>query len=83
MKKNLIVFGTRPEAIKMAPLIKELVELIKNIVVFNGQLVFNTDKPDGTMQKLTDVSKLNTLGWKHKVLIEEGIKNIYDWYVHK
>lgn len=64
----------------MAPLIKELVELIKNIVVFNGQLVFNTDKPDGTMQKLTDVSRLNNLGWKHQVSLEQGIENIYDWY---
>ena len=63
--------------------IKELAEMIKEVVGFKGQLVFNADKPDGTMQKLTDVSKLTQLGWRHRVLIEEGIKNIYDWYVHK
>lgn len=57
--------------------IKELAELIKNEVGFNGELVFNTDKPDGTLKKLTDVSKLNTLGWKHIVDIEEGIRKIY------
>lgn len=41
---------------------------------------FNTDKPDGTMQELTDVSKLNDLRWKYKVPLENGIKMMYDWY---
>ncbi|MBN2816749.1 MAG: GDP-L-fucose synthase [Campylobacterales bacterium] len=61
--------------------IKELAELIKEIVGFQGELYFNTDKPDGTMVKLTDPSKLHTLGWKHKVELEDGIKNIYEWYL--
>ncbi|WP_418508828.1 GDP-L-fucose synthase family protein [Corallibacter sp.] len=61
--------------------IKELAETIKNIIGFKGDLVFNTDKPDGTMRKLTDVSKLNNLGWKHSVELEDGIKKVYDWYV--
>ncbi len=61
--------------------IKELAELIKNIVGFKGELYFNTQKPDGTMLKLTDSSKLNTLGWKHKVEFEDGIKSIYEWYL--
>jgi GDP-L-fucose synthase len=61
--------------------IKELAELIKNKVGFNGELVFNTDKPDGTMKKLTDVSKLNTLEWKHIVDLEEGVRKMYQWYV--
>ena len=61
--------------------IKDLAELIKEVIDFKGQLVFNTNKPDGTLRKLTDVSKLNGLGWTHKVELEEGIKRIYDWYV--
>ncbi len=61
--------------------IKDLAFLTKNIITFDGQFVFNTDKPDGTFRKLTDVSKLNSLGWKHKIEIEEGIKLVYDWYI--
>lgn len=63
--------------------IKELAELIQNIVGFKGSLMFNTDKPDGTMVKLTDPGKLHSLGWKHKVELEEGIKSVYDWYLGK
>ena len=63
--------------------IKELAETIKKTIGFNGELVFNTSKPNGTMRKLTDVSKLNSLGWKHSVELEEGIKKVYDWYVNK
>jgi GDP-L-fucose synthase len=61
--------------------IKELAETIKKIIGFEGDLIFNSDKPDGTMRKLTDVSKLNSLGWKHTIELEEGVKKIYDWYV--
>lgn len=61
--------------------IKELAETIKIIIGFKGDLVFNTDKPDGTMRKLTDVTKLNNLGWKHTVELKQGIKTIYDWYL--
>lgn len=63
--------------------IKELAEMIKGIIGFKGDLVFNLEKPDGTMLKLADVSKLNGLGWKHKVNIEDGIKNVYKWYIEK
>jgi GDP-L-fucose synthase len=63
--------------------IKELAETIKKIIGFNGDLIFNTEKPDGTMQKLTDVTKLNALGWKHKLSLEEGIRKIYHWYANK
>ncbi len=62
--------------------IKDLAYLIKDIVGFKGKLFFNTSKPDGTMRKVTDVSKLHSLGWKHKVELEEGIKKLYDWYVN-
>ena len=61
--------------------IKELAELIKEIIGFKGELYFNTDKPDGTMLKLTDSSKLHSLGWKHKVELEDGIKMMYNWYL--
>jgi GDP-L-fucose synthase len=60
--------------------IKELAQLIQNIIGFKGELVFNTNKPDGTMVKLTDPSKLHSLGWKHKVELEEGVKMMYEWY---
>ena len=61
--------------------IRELALVIQNIVGFKGELYFNTSKPDGTMVKLTDPSKLHALGWKHKVELEEGIKKVYDWYL--
>ncbi|TPV34952.1 GDP-L-fucose synthase [Paucihalobacter ruber] len=63
--------------------IKNLAEIIKDIVGFKGNLVFNIDRPDGTMRKLTDVSKLNSLGWKHKLSLADGIENIYNWYINK
>jgi len=61
--------------------IKQLAELIQKTVGFQGQLKFNTDKPDGTMRKLTDPSKLNSLGWKHQIEIEEGVQRLYEWYL--
>jgi len=61
--------------------IKELAKLIKNIIGFSGSLYFNSDKPDGTMVKLTDPSKLHNLGWKHKVELEDGLRTIYQWYL--
>jgi len=61
--------------------IKELAETIKRAIGFNGDLIFNTDKPDGTMRKLTDVTKLHNLGWKHSMELEEGIQTLYNWYV--
>ncbi|MBE9869298.1 GDP-L-fucose synthase [Campylobacter concisus] len=61
--------------------IKELANLVKNIVGFKGELYFNDSKPDGTILKLADPSKLYSLGWKHKVELEDGIKTLYEWYV--
>ncbi len=61
--------------------IKELAELIKEVVGFRGELYFNADKPDGTMKKLTDVSKLHSLGWKHKVELQDGVRAMYEWYL--
>jgi len=61
--------------------IRELAELIKEKVGFSGELVFNTSKPDGTMRKLTDPSKLHSLGWHHQIEISEGIEKLYQWYL--
>ncbi len=63
--------------------IKELAQTIKNIVGYKGELYFNETKPDGTMVKLTDPSKLHELGWKHTVELEEGIARVYKWYLEK
>ena len=60
--------------------IKDLAFLIKEKIGFKGNLLFNTSKPDGTMRKLTDVSKLHSLGWHHKIEIQEGIEKMYNWY---
>ncbi len=62
--------------------IKALAELIAKTAGFKGKLAFNSSKPDGTMRKLTDVSKLHELGWHHKIEIEEGIQKIYEWYAN-
>jgi GDP-L-fucose synthase len=61
--------------------IRELAQMIKKVVGYKGELYFDTSKPDGTMVKLTDPSKLNSLGWKHKVELEEGICRVYEWYL--
>ena len=61
--------------------IRELAETVKEVVGFDGELVFNTDMPDGTPRKLTTVDKLHGLGWKHKVSLNEGIKLAYNWFL--
>ena len=60
--------------------IKDLAIMIKSIVGFEGQLEWDSSKPDGTYRKLLDVSKINKLGWKEKLNLEEGIKMIYNKY---
>lgn len=60
--------------------IRELAEIIKKTVDFKGELKFDKDKPDGTPRKLLDVSKLEGLGWKHKIDLVSGIKSAYEWY---
>jgi GDP-L-fucose synthase len=58
--------------------IKDLALLVKKIVGFDGELKFDTSKPDGTPRKLMDVGKLHSLGWKHKINLEEGITSVYN-----
>lgn len=60
--------------------IAQLAELVKKTVGYEGEIVWNSDMPDGTPRKLADVSKLHALGWMHKVELEEGIKLAYDWF---
>ncbi len=60
--------------------IKELAETVQRIVGFPGEIEWNSAMPDGTPRKLTNVDKLHALGWKHKIELEEGIKQAYQWY---
>lgn len=60
--------------------IRNLALKIKNVIGFEGELFFNPNKPDGTMKKLTDPSKLNRMGWIHSVELDEGIVKIHNWY---
>lgn len=60
--------------------IRDLAMLVKQTVDYPGEIAFDRSKPDGTLRKLTDVSKLNGLGWRHTVEIEEGVKRMYQWY---
>ena len=62
--------------------IKELAMLIAKAVDFKGDIQFDASKPDGTPRKLTDVTKLNNLGWKHKVGIADGVAKLFAWYQH-
>lgn len=71
-EKGFVNIGTGKEIS-----IKELAELVKDIVEYKGEIVFDTTKPDGTPRKLTDTTKLNSLGWKHKIELAEGIAKVY------
>ncbi|APG25683.1 GDP-L-fucose synthase family protein [Syntrophotalea acetylenica] len=62
--------------------IAELAELVRQTVGFGGELVFDASKPDGTLRKLTDVSKLHALGWRHQVDLGEGVQKLYSWYLN-
>jgi GDP-L-fucose synthase len=60
--------------------IKELAEMVKNVVGYEGEMVWDTTKPDGTPRKLLDVTKLHTLGWKHATPLDLGIASTYEWF---
>jgi GDP-L-fucose synthase len=61
--------------------IKELTELVKDVVGFKGEVVWDSSKPDGTPRKLMDVSKIHEAGWKHTVSLEDGIKMTYETFL--
>lgn len=76
LSETLLNVGTNEEIS-----INELVEKIKNIIGFKGQIEFNLDMPDGNPRKLLDSSKLNNYGWEPKVTLNSGLKNVYHWYL--
>ncbi len=61
--------------------IKQLAELVKSTVGYHGTIEWDATKPDGTLRKLTDVSKLHTLGWHHTMELEDGVPALYNWYL--
>ncbi|MFB3164799.1 GDP-L-fucose synthase [Neobacillus sp. 179-J 1A1 HS] len=61
--------------------IKELAGKVKEVVGFTGEIKFDTSKPDGTPRKLVDVTKLNSLGWKASISLDEGLKRAYNWFL--
>jgi GDP-L-fucose synthase len=61
--------------------IRELALLIKKVVGFEGELIFDSSRPDGTPRKLCDVTRIHDLGWRHLIGLEEGLKETYRWYV--
>lgn len=63
--------------------IRDLAELVKNTIGYQGEIVYDSTKPDGTFRKLTDPSKLHSLGWHHKIDIKEGVERLYNWYMNK
>lgn len=63
--------------------IAELVELIREIVGFKGEIRYDASKPDGTPQKLQDVTRLESLGWKARISLRDGIRETYEWYTNK
>jgi GDP-L-fucose synthase len=63
--------------------IAELALIIQSTIGYDGRIVYNSEKPDGTMRKLTDPSKLHSLGWKHSVELPDGVQEMYEWYIKK
>jgi len=61
--------------------IREMAETMKRVVGFEGELKFDSNKPDGSMRKLIDVSRLTTMGWRYNIDLEEGLMKTYDWYL--
>ena len=77
-KKVLTLAYMNKESLEIS--IKELAESVKAAVGYEGDIVWNTDMPDGTPRKLTNVEKLHGLGFKHKVELKEGIELSYKWF---
>ncbi len=63
--------------------IRELAELVRDVVHPDAELVWDTSKPDGTPRKLLDVAKLHALGWHHRIALEDGVRSTYDWYLRQ
>ena len=76
MARSLLTWGVGDDVS-----IKELAKSVKEVVGFEGELKFDTLKPDGTPRKLLDVSKLNNLGWQADIQLNDGIKSTYEWFL--
>ena len=63
--------------------IKDLTKIISRVVGYDGEIIWNTSKPDGTLRKLLDVSRINSLGWSYKIKLEDGIKSVYNEYSNR
>jgi GDP-L-fucose synthase len=63
--------------------IKEIVEIIKDIVDYDGKIIWDVTKPNGTPKRLLDSSKIFNMGWKPKVNLKDGLKNTYNWYINR
>jgi GDP-L-fucose synthase len=74
-EKEFVNVGTGDEVT-----IRELAETVAEVTGFNGKIVFNTDKPDGTPRKLMDSTRLHNLGWKHKISLKEGLRKAYEHF---
>jgi GDP-L-fucose synthase len=77
-KRDLVNIGTGEDLS-----IAELAEMVKQVTGFQGSILFDKTKPDGTPRKLMDVSKLHSLGWQHKVSLEEGLQLAYKDFLQK
>jgi GDP-L-fucose synthase len=62
-------------------MVKEIAAIVAEVVGYNGEVRWDHDKPDGTMQKLLDISQIKNMGWKPKITLTDGIRNVYEWYV--
>jgi GDP-L-fucose synthase len=60
--------------------IRELAEMVSDVVGFRGNIIWDTAKPDGTPQKLLDISRLTKLGWQPRIALRDGIRKVYEWY---
>jgi GDP-L-fucose synthase len=58
--------------------IKKLAEMVSRVVGYHGAIVFDSSKPDGTLRKIMDVSRIHNLGWRHKIELEDGIRSVYE-----
>jgi len=62
-------------------MIKDVAQIVKEVVGFCGEIVFNAEMPDGTKRKLLDVSKIENLGWKPAIALKDGLKETYEWFL--